>query len=274
MKKWISQLDDLLRGERTQPRMLQQQRLDISTLGVAVVIGFLAVCYGLCMGSFAMARGLEAGDTASIQQGLLQTSASMAKMPLLFLSTLCITFPSLYVFSALVGSRLRVSEVLKLLIAALGVNLAVLASLGPIVAFFSVSTPSYPFVLLLNVGCCALAGILGLFFLLQTLHRMTNPGPQVAAVAEPNEGTESVIEAEIASRVEPGPLRKTPPHMLGRHVKKVFWIWVLVFGLVGAQMGWVLRPFIGSPGQDFTWFRARQSNVFESIWNSFQGLFG
>ena len=28
---------------------------------------------------------------------------------------------------------------------------------------------------------------------------------------------------------------------------------MVVFGLVGAQMGWVLRPFIGNPNQPFQW---------------------
>ena len=45
----------------------------------------------------------------------------------------------------------------------------VLASLGPIVAFFSLSTTSYPFMLLFNVAVFSVSGVLGLTFLLQTL---------------------------------------------------------------------------------------------------------
>lgn len=280
MKLWIGQLDQLLRGEKTKPQSLQGSKLNIHPLGIAMVVGLLAVSYGLCMGSFALARGLEAGDSASIREGAMQTFASMAKMPLLYASTLCITFPSLYVFSALVGSRLQIGQVLKLLISALAVNLAVLASLGPIVAFFSVSTPSYNFVLLLNVLCCALAGMLGLVFLLQTLYRMTDPAQAmvVEASIETSEVSQTAGDAgarfEAAKAVPPGPLKRTPQHILGRHVRKVFWIWIFVFGLVGTQMGWVLRPFIGSPSKPFTWFRARESNVFEAILGAFQGLFG
>ena len=47
--------------------------------------------------------------------------------------------------------------------------------------------------------------------------------------------------------------------MLGRHVKVVFGCWMIVFGLVGAQMSWILRPFIGSPDMEFAWFRPRGS---------------
>ena len=91
-----------------------------------------------------------------------QLLATTLKVPALFILTLLVTFPSLYVFNALVGSRLNVAAVLRLLIASLGVNLAVLASLGTIVAFFSVSTPNYGFMVLLNVVVFAVAGLVGL----------------------------------------------------------------------------------------------------------------
>lgn len=54
-------------------------------------------------------------------------------------------------------------------------------------------------------------------------------------------------------------------------MKTVFNIWLVVFGLVGAQMSWILRPFIGSG--EFTWFRERSGNFFESVWTSVQLLF-
>ncbi len=276
MKSWILQLDELLRGERTKSDSLRESKLKISTFGVSILIGGLAMTYGLCMGSFSLVQAFEVGSNESLKKGALQTVASMSKMPLLYLTTLFITFPSLYVFSALVGSRLKVTEVLRLLVAGLAVNMAVLASLGPIVAFFSVSTPSYNFVLLLNVLCCGLAGILGLVFLLQTLHRMTDPELQnkparptgLYSIPEASRVGDSSIPAEPT-----GPLAKSADHILGHHVRKVFWIWIFVFGLVGAQMSWVLRPFIGSPGKDFSWLRPRESNVFQAVWSAFQGLF-
>jgi len=91
----------------------------------------------------------------------LQVLSTMLKVPVLFFLTLAVTFPSLYVFNALVGSRLSILSVLRLLVILLTVMLTVLASLGPIVAFFSASTTSYPFMLLLNVAIFALSGFLG-----------------------------------------------------------------------------------------------------------------
>jgi hypothetical protein len=60
---------------------------------------------------------------------------------------------------------------------------------------------------------------------------------------------------------------------LSGHVKTVFRLWVIVFGLVGAQMGWVLRPFIGNPNVPFTWFRGRESNFFQAVFHTFLSLF-
>ena len=84
-----------------------------------------------------------------------------------------VTFPSLYVFNALVGSRLTLRVILQLLVASLAVNLAVLASMGPIVGFFSFSTTSWPFMVLLNVLVYTISGLLGMVFLLQTLQRLS-----------------------------------------------------------------------------------------------------
>jgi hypothetical protein len=52
---------------------------------------------------------------------------------------------------------------------------------------------------------------------------------------------------------QPGPLTPVEGHVLGRHVKTVFACWIFVFAMVGAQMSWVLRPFIGAPAMEFEW---------------------
>ena len=165
MTNWIKDLDRILRGEATRLAALRGETIDIRARGLAVVVFVLAVIYGLCMGCYAVFQ-----PDGPVYMQLL---ASSVKVPALFFLTLVVTFPSLYVFNALVGSRLNLLALFRLLVAALAVNLAVLASLGPIVAFFSLSTTSYPFMVLLNVLVCGVSGILGLAFLLQTLHRMT-----------------------------------------------------------------------------------------------------
>jgi hypothetical protein len=272
MWAWIQHLDRLLRGEATSLPQLQRGRLDIPILGLCVVITILGMIYGACMGLFAV--------TGSGSGAAMQIPASMIKLPLLFFLTLIVTLPSLYVFNALVGSRLNFIEVIRLLIGSLAVMLAVLSSLGPIVAFFSVSSTSYQFMLLLNVIVCALSGFLGLSFLLQTLHRMTyarnwiEPPPAPAEPVQPPEATDLTGSPPPLPH-EAGALdAMQQEHVLGPHVRTIFRIWVIVFGLVGSQMSWVLRPFVGQPGRPFEWFRPKESNFFEGVWHLFTSMFG
>jgi hypothetical protein len=267
MFKWLAQLDRLLRGETTRPELLREGRMESAGGGLAAAIVLLGMLYGLCMGSYSLLKVSPTGLQDSAPR-YLQLVATTIKVPALFYLTLFVTFPSLYVFNALVGSRLSMINVLRLLLASLAVNLAVLASLGPIVLFFSVSTTSYAFILLLNVMAFTVAGVLGLAFLLQTLNRMTAPWRTPDATEFAPQG-----EIILTGVDEPSALDMPSGQSLRRHTRLVFGCWVVVFALVGAQMGWVLRPFVGSPSLPFSWLRPRQSNFFEAIINSLQALF-
>ena len=277
-------LDRILRGDATRMSELQEGNIRIPVVGLSAVIVLLGVGYGLCMGSFAMIR---TGGEAH-----MQLIASAVKVPLLFGLTLAVTFPSLYVFNALIGSRLSIASALRLLLAALGVMLAVLASLGPIVVFFAVSTTSYPFMLLLNVLTGSAAGVLGLAFLLRTLHRLVLiqegadwgqscaesppalPEPPADDSADPaaeEDGRDADADRPPAKR--PGALDAVGG-FTSEKAKAVFRVWMVVFALVGAQMSWVLRPFVGSPDQPFEWFRQRESNFFMAVFYAVRKLFG
>lgn len=270
----IKDLDRILRGEKTRLTDLRDGTVDVSFPGLTTLIIALGAISGMCIGVFALFR-----DPPAFQQVL----ASALKVPALFLLTLLITFPSLYVFNALVGSRLRLVALSKLLIASLGVTVSLTAAFGPIVAFFSVSTTSYSFMVLLNVVVYAIAGVLGLYFLLQTLHRITSLD-LVDQIAEEQEKAEEpqmhgpFPEGEeppppLPARKSTGALEQLDDLVLSGHVKTVFRTWVVVFALVGAQMSWVLRPFIGDPDSPFAWFRPRGSNFFTAVFNSFMNLF-
>ncbi|MEX2214807.1 MAG: hypothetical protein WD768_11795 [Phycisphaeraceae bacterium] len=294
---WLHELDRILRGETTSLAAMRKGVLELPVAGLIIVLLALAGIYGFCMAWFGLFNRPGAA-------GVLQLFANMVKVPALFLLTLVVTFPSLYVFNALVGSRLTLRSLTRLLVAAMAVLLAVLASFGPIVAFFSVTTTSHPFILLLNVLFCGIAGFLGMAFLLQTLQRMT------LTVAEPVESIEleavdakpqaaegdegqaalgaeaTVVDAltqdamtqdqEVAQAIsEPqGALDPIKGRVLDEHVRTVFRCWVIAFAVVGSQMSWVLRPFIGKPGQEFELFSERGSSFFEAVWTAFKSLLG
>jgi hypothetical protein len=250
MQTWLLELDRVLRGDATRPADLHDGVVPVSARRLAVTAGLLGAFYGLCLGFF----GLFNHDSPEYR--LLANGA--LKVPALFALTLAVTFPSLYVFTALSGSRLTPVAVARLLAAAMAVTLAVLASFGPIVAFFAVTTTSYPFILLLNVAVFSLAGLLGVGFLVQTLRRLVaSLRPPAAMPAAP--AAEDVVTV-------------VPAREDDRRVMTVFAVWAVVFGLVGAQMSWVLRPFVGNPDQPFTWFRPREASFFEAVLNALRGL--
>ena len=241
---------------------------------VSVVLG---VVFGLCIGCHA------AFQKGGADNSWMQPIASGLKIPLLFGLTLVVTLPSLYVFNALVGSRLTVDSVFRILLAMIGVALAVSASLGPIVVFFSLSTKSYPFMLLLTVISAAVGGFLGLAFLLRTLHRLVATSQPEVELEESIEDSEELPEPQqeldltqpqprqVRTRHVESPLRSTTTDS---RATAVFQIWVVVFALVGAQMSWVLRPFVGSPELPFEWFRNMESNFFHAVWQTLNRLFG
>ncbi|MCA9263460.1 MAG: hypothetical protein KDA60_06405 [Planctomycetales bacterium] len=290
----LRKLDDILRGEATRPRALQEGELRIPLQSTIVAALALAAVYGVCMGSYSLFKEI---DPSAVRHPtvnrLLQFVATTVKVPLLFALTLIVTFPSLYVFNALVGSRLKLLSMLRLLVASVAVNVCILASLGPIVAFFSLSTGSYSFMVLFNVLMFTLAGVLGLMFLLRTLNRMTlilqGHAHQLAVTSQPDDTvTATVVNNDSGETVpadadthlrsldrdnrtgetendEWGALERFEGERWGRRVRFVFNVWLVIFALVGSQMGWVLRPFVGNPNQEFTIFRPRESNFFAAI---------
>ncbi len=264
MGRWWKDLDRILRGDATRLSELGRGTVDVPVGGLSLVLIVLGMFYGMCMGSFAL---FKAGGPSGMQM-----LATTLKVPALFVLTLVVTLPSLYVFNALVGSRLALDAVLRLLVAALAVMLAVLASLGPIVAFFSLSTSSYPFMILVNVVVFGVSGALGLSFLLQTLQRLSVAFRDLDG-ASPKEIVRAEESGEMPADPPPGALEPMEGQVLNRHVKAVFRCWVVLFGLVGAQMGWVLRPFIGNPASPFVWFRGRESNFFQGVLHALASLF-
>jgi hypothetical protein len=122
---------------------------------------------------------------------------------------------------------------------------------------------------LLNVAVFTIAGVLGSGFLLRTLQRLTvaledTPATSTASGENPSPAPASLAPPTRATLPVPEP---------AANVRAVFRVWVVVFALVGAQMAWILRPFIGDPEQPFQWFRPVTSSFFEAVWRAFQGLF-
>ncbi|PSB25538.1 hypothetical protein [Stenomitos frigidus] len=167
-----------------------------------------------------------------------QVASSAIKLPALYLLTLLICLPTLYIFNALFGSKQTIGQHLTYLLTAVSVIAILLCGFAPVTLFFLITVNDYSFFLLLNVAIFGLTGVLGVSFLYQVMKPIDEDG------------------ASQSIKVRRNILR----------------FWLVLYGFVGSQLGWTLRPFFGSPGK-FELFRAREGSFFSGVWNAFLSLF-
>lgn len=168
----------------------------------------------------------------------MQAASSFFKLPALYLLTLIICFPTLYIFSVIFGSQRSFKQYLTLLMTAEAIMSAILFGFAPVTLFFMISTQSYEFFLLLNVAILSITGFLGIKFFY--------------------EGMQLLSEPEIA-----GQETRT----------KLLQFWLILYAFVGTQMGWTLRPFFGSPGE-FQLFRDLEGNFYVNVLQTLGYLLG
>ncbi|WP_433128763.1 hypothetical protein ACQPWW_02675 [Micromonospora sp. CA-240977] len=287
-------------------------------------------CYGAVLGAF---------------HSPLMALTSALKLPLLFLVTLAICLPTLYLFNLVFGARLSVRQSLALVMVAITVTSMLAVAFAPISLFFLITAPDYGFFKLLNVAILALSALVGLRFLtggMQVLndHGLLAPAtanaqvhahanapapaapaavpaaavpavatpaaapvagasaepavvPAAVAVAEPTpNGVATAAPAHVpaqwggqpagappAGTVPPGyplawndrTIRRGEPTQRPASMTLLY-IWILLFGFVGTQLAWTLRPFFGDPGQDFAFFRSIDGNFYAEILRTIANL--
>lgn len=177
------------------------------------------------------------GITMGINSGPLQMLSSALKVPILYLITLGICFPLLYVVNVIMGSRLGFIQTLALILVPLALNAILLAACSPIALFFSITGSDYNFLKLLHVAIFAFSGAWGMLGLWRGLYAMCE-----------------------SSDLYP------------RQAVRILQIWLVIFAFVGTQMAWSLRPFIGSPNLGFQIFREQEGNFYQGVWFSVVGL--
>jgi hypothetical protein len=164
----------------------------------------------------------------------LQALASAIKLPALYLITLLVCLPTLYIFNALFGSKKTIAQHFTYLLTAVCVIAVLLCAFAPVTLFFLITVNDYSFFLLMNVIIFSLTGILGISFLYQVMKPIAD-------------GDGAKVRTSI--------LR----------------FWLCLYGFVGTQLGWTLRPFFGSPG-DFELFRPREGSFFSGVWTALINL--
>lgn len=188
------------------------------------------------------------GAVLGSSNSVLQAVASAVKLPVLFLLTLAICLPALYLFNLVFGSRLSAAQTLALVLSAIATTGMLTLGFAPISVFFLLSAPDYDFFKLLNVAILTLTGFAGLRSLLKGMARVQ---PQRA----PSTGATGIEASQSDARGGQLMLRA----------------WLLVYAFVGTQLAWTLRPFFGAPELPFELFRRLEGNFYVNI---LQAVFG
>lgn len=164
-------------------------------------------------------------------RSLVQALISTVKLPFLFLASGIICLPTLYYFSVLFGSRLRFLQTVTLILTAQTVAAVLALGAAPISLLFLISGSELMFLVALNTGVLGLAAGLGLIFLVQ--------GALYIQQVQPPDKITFLTWAWLLMR--------------GTFRSLVLTAWIVVYGLVGTQLSYTLRPFFGVPlvGHDF-----------------------
>ncbi|MGN6391251.1 MAG: hypothetical protein ACTHM9_03245 [Gemmatimonadales bacterium] len=170
------------------------------------------------------------GGVAGAYSGPFQAMAAAAKLPFLFLATFAVCFPAFYVVQVLVGSRLRLLQVVVLVTSALALITVVLAAFIPVPAFFLITGANYYFQHLLHIALVGAAGIFGMYAL--------------------HDGLTMICER-----------RGVYP----RKALTIMRLWAVLFGFVGIQMAWNLRPFLGDRNQPSQLIGRYQGNFYTAV---------
>lgn len=183
----------------------------------------------LCTVVFGGVYGLVMGTFSGLRPGHgLQLVYSSVKMPLLLLSSFALSLPSFFVLNSLAGLRRDFSAAVRAVAATQAGLTIVQASFAPFTAVWYLSTADY----------VAAVGFNGLMF------------------------AAACVAAQSLLRRHYRPLIRRH----GRH-RWMLACWLIIYCFVSIQLAWVLRPFIGFPGQPTEFFRSDvfQENAYEVV---------
>jgi hypothetical protein len=239
------------------------------------------------------------GAVLGSSHSALQAGSSAIKLPLLFLATLAICLPTLYLFNLIFGARLTMMQAVVLIMVCITVIAVLALAFAPISLFFLISADNYEFFKLLNVSILVLAAVVGMRFLTSGMHALNHHQEAIAVeriqAAEAEQAAIAAAQAELAQVPAQAPAEPNgavavavlKPVQLGARFSEpeslpqyrpasmtLLYIWIALFGFVGTQLAWTLRPFFGSPNEPFEPFRHLEGTFYADIFRTIGELFG
>ncbi|RKY29376.1 MAG: hypothetical protein DRP79_00540 [Planctomycetota bacterium] len=167
-----------------------------------------------------------------------QSISSMVKLPLVFMISLAVLLPTLYLIGILLNLRVYFRQMLGLFVMSVCATSLVLVCMAPITGFclitISRGASRYNLLMLVNIVILGLSGLVGLAYLAR--------GSKFLA-----------RKREKESGVRP-------------KSRFVLFLWMLAYALVGIQLAWALRPYMGRDRLDFQIIRpAGQRDFYSSV---------
>ena len=194
--------------------------------------------FGFCAATVYLGVGVY-GATIGLWRAPLMGLYVAIKLPLLIFLVMFLNATLNWMLARVIGAEFSLRDSILVQLMAFTVAALILASIAPITIFILANTPSissgdpfgHHFFLLMNVGLLALAGIVANTRLYQFVKAVT-PNLRVA--------------------------------------RQVILAWLLGNLLLGAQLSWNLRPFIGSPSLAVAFLRPNpfEGNFYESVYAS------
>lgn len=192
------------------------------------------LAFAVCSSLFFGIYGCILGSFSGVWQAL----SSAIKIPALYLLTLLICLPALFFFDVVCGSKRTFWQYCCLLLASMSAISVMLFGFAPISLFFRLSMNDYNFFKLLNVAILTASSFVGIQFFYRGMLFIND------------------IEGVRLKRKDIS-------------VKA----WLVLYGFVGSQLGWTLRPIFGSPGKSFEIFRNLESNFYAHIVHTISQFF-
>ncbi|UCG60318.1 MAG: hypothetical protein JSV52_08250 [Candidatus Zixiibacteriota bacterium] len=189
-------------------------------------IGRRIVSQYLLLTLFTFVYGVVMGSYHSVTQALV----SGAKVAVLFSLVILICFPAFFIIQYILGSRLRLHQIISIILSGFVLTAAIMVSFVPIIIFFLLTGSNYYFLQLLHIAVFLLSGFFGMRTIIDALKyscEKKSVYPQIGVA--------------------------------------VFRFWVVIIAFVGIQLAWNLRPFLGDRGKPFELFRDYEGNFYTAL---------
>ena len=203
-----------------------------------------APCFLLSISLTTLVGSMIYGVVLGLWRSKEQALYSAIKMPLLIFSVVMASTVINTMLANSMGARVSFRQVSESVLLAFAVTCSLLAALSPVMLFFVLQTPSpgtpearlsYPTLLLAHTAVIGFAGIWGNVRLYELL-KNTLASPNIA--------------------------------------RRLLVTWIVVSGLAGCEISWVLSPFLAKPDIPIPFLNpdAFSGNFFEYLWRAIRAL--